>query len=543
VVDAPAPTVNAPTALALADVPNDNGYWVSIAFTPSTSATVRSYQFYWKDAANMFNLYAEASKGVVQSNGKLYYLVPVPKIGAITLGVAASTSDVVSGIVSGSGTVMKAADVMVADIVEGAAKIAVADVSVIASGDVTVVDDIAPSPLTAFVMADNPGAGAGILVSWTAPADHGVVGSVANMPIYGVEKYEVWRRTGTADFALVGTSGGLALSYIDTTVPDGATIYQYMIKYVDGNVEHMLETGIRSAFAKGAIASDFNTNGVVDFADFSIFAANYGKTMAANPETFLSGLDLKVDNSIDFADFSIFAASYGSTAKAAKVVAGMPTTNIPFGLGAQVDEATSTYYVTVSVGKDDALKGFEFFLAYNDVAVEFVDGSVNGLVGLTMTDKVGDGMIRVATEFIGEQFDGSVIMAFRSRGVNASIDFEIVSAWIDGAQGLAAATNLAQYTYRALPTVYALSPNYPNPFNPTTTINYSIPESGNVELAIFNAAGQKVRTLINEHQSASFYKVVWDGRNDTGESVASGIYFYRLVSGNFAKIQKMTLVK
>jgi flagellar hook assembly protein FlgD len=156
---------------------------------------------------------------------------------------------------------------------------------------------------------------------------------------------------------------------------------------------------------------------------------------------------------------------------------------------------------------------------------------------------VEDGMIRVTSGFIGEQFDGSVTMAFRSRGVNSSVDFAVVNATVDGTNGLAAATNLASMTYKAKPTVYALSPNYPNPFNPTTTIEYSIPASGNVELAIYNAAGQKVRTLVSEHQSASFYKAVWDGRNDMGESVGSGIYFSRLVSGNFSKIQKMTLIK
>jgi len=56
-------------------------------------------------------------------------------------------------------------------------------------------------------------------------------------------------------------------------------------------------------------------------------------------------------------------------------------------------------------------------------------------------------------------------------------------------------------------------------------------------------AGQKVRTLVNGKQDAAYYNVVWDGRNNAGESVGSGLYFYRLISGNFSKIDKMTLVK
>jgi len=97
----------------------------------------------------------------------------------------------------------------------------------------------------------------------------------------------------------------------------------------------------------------------------------------------------------------------------------------------------------------------------------------------------------------------------------------------------------------ALPDAYALSKNYPNPFNPTTTIEYAIPAdgAGRVELVIYNINGQKVRTLVDETKEAGYYHVVWDGRSDTGELVSSGIYLYRIVSGNFIKIEKMTLIK
>jgi hypothetical protein len=527
-------------------MPNDNGHFFMATFTPVAHTDVTHYQFYAQGADMSWWYFASIGKDkVLNGDGDIQCIVPTPFNGEMTYGVVAAT-----GLYTSSVAKVAADGIPVADIVESVAKVAITSLlPTLATGDLPyAIDNIAPSALTTYAAGDADGAGAGILVSWVAPADHGKVGQYGSLltPIYGVEKYEIYRKSGSGDFALIGTAGGLSTSFIDATVADGATIYQYMIKALDGNVEHMLETGTRSAIAVGANASDFNANNVVDFADFSIFAANYGMTKASNPESFLTALDLKVDanNTIDFADFSIFAASYGSTAKVAKAaIAGMPTSNVAFGLGADLDEASSTYYVTVNVGQEDALKGFEFFLTYNNDAVEFVDGSINGTVGLSLNDKVEDGMIRVTSGFIGEQFDGSVTMSFRSRGVNSSVDFAVVNATVDGTNGLAAATNLASMTYKAKPTVYALSPNYPNPFNPTTTIEYSIPASGNVELAIYNAAGQKVRTLVSEHQSASFYKAVWDGRNDMGESVGSGIYFSRLVSGNFSKIQKMTLIK
>ena len=62
-------------------------------------------------------------------------------------------------------------------------------------------------------------------------------------------------------------------------------------------------------------------------------------------------------------------------------------------------------------------------------------------------------------------------------------------------------------------------------------------------LPIYNLAGQKIRTLVNDVQSPSFYKIVWDGKNDSGMTVATGTYFYKLVSGNYSKTVKMNLIK
>lgn len=96
-----------------------------------------------------------------------------------------------------------------------------------------------------------------------------------------------------------------------------------------------------------------------------------------------------------------------------------------------------------------------------------------------------------------------------------------------------------------LPDAFSLSKNFPNPFNPTTTIAYTIPADGvgQVEMVIYNVNGQKVRTLVNEKKEAGYYNVVWDGRNDTGEMVSSGLYLYKIVSGSFNKIEKMTFMK
>jgi len=90
---------------------------------------------------------------------------------------------------------------------------------------------------------------------------------------------------------------------------------------------------------------------------------------------------------------------------------------------------------------------------------------------------------------------------------------------------------------------FDLKQNYPNPFNPTTTINYTLAKNGLVELTVYNLMGQKIKTLVHEVKNAGQHVVQWDGRNNAGQSVASGLYFYNLKTANFMKTNKMILLR
>ncbi|MEK7251583.1 MAG: FlgD immunoglobulin-like domain containing protein, partial [Bacteroidota bacterium] len=101
---------------------------------------------------------------------------------------------------------------------------------------------------------------------------------------------------------------------------------------------------------------------------------------------------------------------------------------------------------------------------------------------------------------------------------------------------------------RELPTVFALDQNFPNPFNPTTTIRFALPEQATVSLKIYNLLGQEIATLAEGDMPAAFHNVVWNGRNNSGAQVATGMYFYRLeatgVSGDrFNSLKKLILLK
>jgi len=90
---------------------------------------------------------------------------------------------------------------------------------------------------------------------------------------------------------------------------------------------------------------------------------------------------------------------------------------------------------------------------------------------------------------------------------------------------------------------FALSQNMPNPFNPATTIRFTVPEDSEVNLTVYDVSGRRVKTLVNGHRKADFYRVIWDGTNNNGSRVASGVYFYRLMAGKNVMSKKMVLLR
>ena len=93
------------------------------------------------------------------------------------------------------------------------------------------------------------------------------------------------------------------------------------------------------------------------------------------------------------------------------------------------------------------------------------------------------------------------------------------------------------------PDRFTTYPNFPNPFNPTTQIQYDLPEEQNVNIVIYDVMGRNIRTLMNANQTAGYHSVRWDAKNDTGEGVAAGMYIYTIQAGEFRATKKMVLLK
>ncbi len=93
------------------------------------------------------------------------------------------------------------------------------------------------------------------------------------------------------------------------------------------------------------------------------------------------------------------------------------------------------------------------------------------------------------------------------------------------------------------PSAFLLSQNYPNPFNPVTNFKFSLPRASHVKIEIFNIVGQRVKTLLDEDMKAGVFVVDWNGEDEKGVEVSSGIYFYRVIAGNRSDIKKMVLLR
>ena len=176
----------------------------------------------------------------------------------------------------------------------------------------------------------------------------------------------------------------------------------------------------------------------------------------------------------------------------------------------------------------------------------------------SQADVNGDGAINILDLVVVAQHLGesTAAAAPSSVAIDDLLDSAMIQMWIaraqaenDGSvafrQGIA---NLEQLLASLVPKETALLHNYPNPFNPETWIPYQLAESAKVTVHIYAASGILVRTLRLGHQAPGIYRsrsraAYWDGKNNVGESVASGVYFYTLIADNFTATRKMLIMK
>ena len=104
-------------------------------------------------------------------------------------------------------------------------------------------------------------------------------------------------------------------------------------------------------------------------------------------------------------------------------------------------------------------------------------------------------------------------------------------------------TSINETSLSNIPIIISLNQNFPNPFNPITTLRYDLPEQGFVTITIYDMLGREIRSLVSTAQEAGFKSVIWDATNDYGKPVSAGVYLYQIQAGEFVQTKKMVLLK
>ena len=212
----------------------------------------------------------------------------------------------------------------------------------------------------------------------------------------------------------------------------------------------------------------------------------------------------------------------------------------------------------MSLANVEAVIGYGFKLNYDAAKFEFVSVAQADENLLTSTGgetlfhhSVADGQVHVATGMYNGTAvsGGGDIVRFVFRVLYEFEDnarFEIANGLVfDPSQLQNPAVVAGVLELQSTPREFALHQNFPNPFNPDTTIKYDLAESADITLQIYNVLGQVVRTLVaSEAQNAGRYQIRWNGMDERGVPVSSGIYFYQIsADGKFSDVRKLMLLK
>ncbi len=353
---------------------------------------------------------------------------------------------------------------------------------------------------------------------------------------------------------------------VSNTLTDGTTYY-YRVKANDGFSDGPFLTGSFKVNASApAYPGDFTGDLAVGFPDFITFVGSFNKKPGETG--YNSGADFNGDGTIGFPDFLAFVAVFnkkyvqgdGST-KPVIAVEFDKDTQAQFGLFGRFIQTNTDRELAVDVQLKDVanLQGYGIQVNYDPTVLEFINASDAGDTFLKSGNRSADifGVLDHNKE-TGELYIASAITqgnAVSGTGTLGTLTFRLLdpnpqNADINIAQGILfnptlngfIATNLGD-RFSLIPTEYALDHNFPNPFNPETTLRYAIPNAGQVTLSIYNVLGQEVVKLVDAEQMPGFYTVRWNGKNELGQNVASGVYLYRIQAGNFNQTHKMMLLK
>ncbi len=450
-------------------------------------------------------------------------------------------------------------------------------------GPAGAVDNIPPAAVTELKGEMEDG---NIALNWLASADDKVVGFINYrghaVSIPGVASYNVWRSVDDGDWEMVGSVEQGATSFVDENVPEGASMVIYRVDAAD--LDNQMPSEMLSVPVTGYVSftdADGSLIYVVDlspgrtdftpsFRDFVALASAFGAN--DGDANYVEQADTNQDGVVDFADVVNFASTFGKkpSLRNGRPIGATKLVMVPrLGVNEDAEMLLSNntdrvlvgqqISLDVSVANTKALKGFGFVLTFDSEKFEFLKAapaendllkSAGGETPVFFEQSEQSGQIMVANSLA----DGEVVSG---EGSVVTLTFKVLKEFEDNArfeiiEGIVfdhkllsnQMVVLGALNVETTPTEFALFQNFPNPFNPETTIKYNLAEGSDVHLQIYNILGQVVRTMVAERQSAGRYQVKWSGTDDRGMPVSSGIYFYQLATGGkFHDVKRLMLLK
>jgi len=202
--------------------------------------------------------------------------------------------------------------------------------------------------------------------------------------------------------------------------------------------------------------------------------------------------------------------------------------------------------IVVSFKNNEKVTNLNFELKVKESSsVDFVSPMPRIAGFMNLSCEVKDNALKVnltSTSFNGlEPGEGEIF--FITGRFNSTDDIEVTKIEATSSNGVIVTPNYKLISSDVYPADFKLFPNYPNPFNPATTIKFTLPFETRVQIAIFDLSGRMVKVLIDRVMPAGEHFVTWDGTDESGNKVSSGVYIYRMYSDKFVDVKKMILTK
>ena len=353
--------------------------------------------------------------------------------------------------------------------------------------------------------------------------------------------YNIYQVVASGDSLVLATYGEDTTAVI--TVPENYVEYCFFVTARWHTVYGELESKATSTFCTiPYLAGDVNSDDVVDVNDL-LSVIDFILGVAFPTEIQFRNSDLNMDDALNIADVIMMIdiiVPGGNGRHLATDVESIAELSLRNGGGTSL---------LLDLAYDGFVRGIQFDLSADMSSLLFGSPLLNELQEGVMINShtLEDGSTRVLAvnmnggllSFSADGFITVPVTINAGRGERVKVDISGVQLIGQDGQNIPVhAKGDGSVALELIPMQYVLYQNFPNPFNPATTISYQLSKVSNVQLEIYNVLGQKIATIVHEKQPAGYYKYSWNAAQ-----FANGVYFYRIQAGKFVQVRKMILMK